>query len=603
MRIQLFVIALTLSLPACAQHGKYRILPPASADRVSPGPRFPDATILAQVEGGDDVEVRPAQPPAKAPEKTPRYPNNVLTRDLLYKFLLAEIAGQRGNVRLAARAYLELAQTTKDPRVAKRATEIAMFGRHSDIAAESASVWLDIEPDSQPAKQTLIATLLGNNKIADAKPLLQRLLAADPARTGSLFLQLPPLLSRYPDRPAAFKLVQELAKPYPQLPESHFAVAQAAFGIEDFAVSETETAEALRLKPDFEQAALLQAQLLQRGSVARATEYLKGYVTRNPSARDARLYYARLLAAGRQTVEARKEFQSLEKEIPNNPEVAVMIGLLSLQMQDYEAAESKLKRAIDLNYREPDTLRFYIGQIAEERKRDDEALAYYGQVNAGDQVVPAAVRYAMIQSRNRKFDEARAHLRKTNSQNDQQRTLLIQAEAQILREAKQYREAFEVIEAGLSEQPDNPDLMYDSAMAAEKVDKIDVLETRLKRLIELKPDNAQAYNALGYTLADRNLRLAEARQYIEKALTLAPEDGFILDSMGWVLYRQGNLDQGLDFLRRAFASRPDPEIAAHLGEVLWAKGQRKEAEDLWRQSLKDHPDNDDLKAVIRKFLK
>jgi Flp pilus assembly protein TadD len=145
--------------------------------------------------------------------------------------------------------------------------------------------------------------------------------------------------------------------------------------------------------------------------------------------------------------------------------------------------------------------------------------------------------------------------------------------------------------------------MYDSAMAAEKVDKIDVLESRLKRLIELKPDHAQAYNALGYTLADRNLRLAEARQYIEKALTLSPDDGFILDSMGWVLYRQGNLDQGLDYLRRAFASRPDPEIAAHLGEVLWAKGQRKEAEELWRQSLKDHPENDELKAVLRKFLK
>lgn len=603
MRIQLLVIALTLSLPACAQHGKYRIIPPASADRLSPGPRFPDALLLAQVEGTDELDLKRLEAPAFEAPKSANYPPNVLTRDVLYKFLLAEIAGQRGNVRLAARAYLELAMSTRDPRVAKRATEIAMYGRHSDIAAEAASVWLEIDPESQPAKQTLIATLLGNNKIADAKPLLQRLLAADKTRTGAMFLQLPPLLSRYPDRDAAFELVRDLAKPYPQLPEAHLAVAQSAFGVENFAVAEAEAGEALRLKPDLEQAALLQAQLIQRGSMGRAAEYLKGFVARNPAARDARLYYARLLAASRQPVEARKEFQALEKDIPNNPEIAVMIGLLSLQMQDLEAAETKLKRGLDLNYREPDTLRFYLGQIAEERKRDDEALAYYGQVKSGDQIVPAAMRYAMILGRQGKSDEARAHLRSVNPQTDPQRTLLVQAEAQVLRDAKQYKDAFEVIEAALAEQPDNPDLMYDAAMAAEKLDRLDILETRLSRLIELKPDHAQAYNALGYTLADRNLRLPEARQLIEKALSLAPEDGFILDSMGWVLYRQGELDAGLEYLRKAYAARPDPEIAAHLGEVLWAKGQREEAEEVLRKAQQGHPDNEELQAVIRKYLK
>lgn len=603
MRIQLLVVALTLSLPACAQHGKFRIIPSSTMDRTSPGPRFPDSTLLAQVEGTDELEVKPMDMSPREAQKPANYPPNVLTRDILYKFLLAEVAGQRGNVRLAARAYLELAQSTRDPRVAKRATEIAMYGRHSDLAAEAASVWLEIDPESQPAKQTLIATLLGNNKIADAKPLLQRLLAADKTRTGAMFLQLPPLLSRYPDRAAAFKMVQELAKPYPQLPESHLAVAQSAFGVDSFDVAEAEAGEALRLKPDFEPAALLKAQLLQRGSMARAAEYLKGFLGRNPGARDARLYYARLLAANRQPAEARKEFQDLEKDIPNNAEVAVMIGLLSMQMQDLEAAEAKLKRGLDLNYRDPDSLRFYLGQIAEERKRDIEALAYYGQVKAGDQAVPAAMRYAMILGRQGKYDEARAHLRTVNPQTDQQRTLLVQAEAQVLRDAKQYKDAFELIESALVDQPENLDLMYDSAMAAEKLNKLDVLETRLKRLIELKPDHAQAYNALGYTLADRNLRLPEARQLIEKALSLSPDDGFILDSMGWVLYRQGEVDKGLEYLRKAYTARPDPEIAAHLGEVLWAKGARKEAEDVLRKAQQGHPDNEELQTVIRKYLK
>lgn len=602
MRIHALLIALTLSLPACAQQHRFRIVPPGKPDLTSPGPRFPDALLLAQVDGSDEIDVRPA-PVDKVGKSTERLPGNVLTRDLLYKFLLAEVAGQRGNVRLAARAYLELAQTTRDPRVAKRATEIAMFGRFSDIAAEAASVWLDIDPDSQQAKQTLIATLLGNNKLSDAKPLLQRLLAADKTRTGSLFLQLHPLLSRYPDRPAAFALVQELAAQYPKLAEAHLAVAQSAYGIDNFEVADAEATEALRLRPDLELAALLKAQLIQRDSAAQAADYLRDFVAAYPNARDARLFYARLLAASKRPEEARHQFQLLESDVPNNADVAVMIGLLSLQLQDWDLAETKLKRAIDLNYRDPDTLRFYLGQVAEEKHRDDEALAYYGQVRSGEQAVPAAARYAFILARQGKLDDARAYLQNVDAQTDQQRTLLVQAESQVLREARRYQEAFDLLNGALEAQPDNTDLMYDVAMAAEKLDRLDVLETQLKRLIELRPDHAQAYNALGYTLADRNLRLAEARGYIEKALTLSPDDAFILDSMGWVCYRQGDLEKGLEYLNKAFAQRQDPEIAAHLGEVLWVQGRKEEAEKIWRDSLAANPDNDELKAVVDKFLK
>ncbi|MBK8015504.1 MAG: tetratricopeptide repeat protein [Betaproteobacteria bacterium] len=603
MRLQVLFVALTLSLPACAQHGKYRIPVQHGVDRLSAGPRFPDALLLAQTDGAEEVGIQPSAGAPADTEKPGRLPSHALTREFLYKFLLAEIAGQRGNVRLASRAYLELAQSTRDPRVARRATEIAMYGRFGDIAAEAASVWLEIEPDSQQARQTLIATLVGNNKISDAKPLLQKLLAADKGRAGSLFLQLHPLLSRYPDKAAALKLIQELAQPYPGVAEAHLAVAQSAFGMENYDLAETELAEALRIKPDLEPAALLKAQSLQRTSLAKAAEYLKSFVALNPKARDARLLYARLLAADRHPKEARQEFQLLEKELPGNSEVVVMIGLLSMQMQDFAAAEAKLKRALELNYRDPDSLRFYLGQLAEERKQFDEALDYYSKVQSGEQAVPAATRYAMILGKQNRVDEARKYLQSLDVQNDQQKTMLIQAEAQVLREASQYQEAFDVVNGALDAQPDNQDLLYDVAMAAEKLNRIDVLERNLKRLIELKPDHAQAYNALGYTLADRNLRLEEAQGYIEKALTLSPNDAFILDSMGWVHYRQGRLDEGLDFLRRAYAQRQDPEIAAHLGEVMWMKGQKGEAEQLLRTALQDHPTNEELKGVVAKLLK
>lgn len=603
MRIHVFLVALALSLPACAQHGKYRIAPSYGPQTGGTGSRFPDATMLAQTEGSEDIVVQPADaPPRPLAEKNAKLPSNALTRDLLYKFLLAEIAGQRGNVRLAARAYLELAQATKDPRVARRAAEIAQFGRFPDIAAEAASVWLDIEPESQQARQTLIATLLGNQRLSEAKPLLQKLLAADKTRTGAMFLQLNPILSRHPDRNATLLMVKELAVPYPALPEAHVAVAQAAFNAGNFDLAQTETAEALKLKRSFEPAAIMNAQLLQRDSIPNATAYLHGFLGENPGARDARLYYARLLAADRKPEQARKEFLSLEKEAPGNPEIQLMIGLLSMQLQDWDMAGSRLKKALDLNYREPDTVRFYLGQIAEEKKDLDGALNWYGQVQQGDQVVPAAARYALILARQQKIAEARSHLKGVPATTDAHRILLVQTEAQVLREGKQFQEAFDLIGTSLQDNPDNPDLLYDHAMAAEKVDRLDVLESRLKRLIELKPDHAQAYNALGYTFADRNLRLPEARGYIERALQLAPEDAFILDSMGWVHYRLGNLDQGLDFLQRAFRQRPDPEIAAHLGEVLWVKGSKTEAERVWRASLKDHPGNEELQAAIRKFL-
>ena len=201
------------------------------------------------------------------------------------------------------------------------------------------------------------------------------------------------------------------------------------------------------------------------------------------------------------------------------------------------------------------------------------------------------------------MDEARRYLQELEARDDAQRVQLVQAEAHMLREVKQYQASYDVLRQALEERPDQPELLYDIALAAEKLDRLDAVESNLRRLLALKPEHAQAWNALGYTLADRTDRLAEARDYIEKALELAPEDPFILDSMGWVQYRLGNRKQGIDYLRRAFEQRADPEIAAHLGEVLWVDGKRDEAQRIWRDSLNSHPGSEELQKVIRKFVK
>ena len=248
-------------------------------------------------------------------------------------------------------------------------------------------------------------------------------------------------------------------------------------------------------------------------------------------------------------------------------------------------------------------MRFYLGQVAEERKQYDAAMKYYESVGGGEQYVAAQARYAFLLGRQNKVAEARQYLQNVKTSNDEQRALLVQAEAQLLRETKNYTESYDVLNKALEKQPNQPDLLYDSAMAAEKLDRLDVVEANLRKLITLKPDHAQAYNALGYTLADKTSRYPEAKQFIEKALTLSPDDPFILDSMGWVLYRMGNVKESLDYLNKAYTKRPDPEIAAHIGEVLWAQGHKQDAEKIWRDASKDSPENELLQTTMKKFLR
>jgi len=530
-------------------------------------------------------------------------PDNQLNQELLFKFLLSEIAAQRGNLPLAAQGYMEMAKSSRDPRLAKRATEIAAYGRLQSQALEAARLWLELDKNNPQARQTLAALLVSSNKLSEAKPLLEAMITAD-GNVAAGFMQLHSMLSKHPDRNAVLTITKELAKGYPQLPEAHFAVAQAAFSAGKYDVATTEIKEALKLRPDWEVGALFNAQLLQqRESNTKAIEYLRGFLQAYPKAREVRANYARLLINNKQLKEARAEYQVLLDDQPNNADIAVTIGLLSLQMSDFATAEKWLKRALELKYRDPDAVRFYLGQVAEETKRYDEAMKYYASVQAGEQFVPAQARYAFLLGRQNKLAEAREYLQNVRTASDEQRALLIQAEAQLLREAKNYQESYDLLNQALEKQPENLDLLYDSAMAAEKLDRIDVVETNLRKLITLKPDHAQAYNALGYTLADRTDRLKEAKGYIEKALKLSPDDPFILDSMGWVLYRLGDQKEALGYLQRAYSLRPDPEIAAHIGEVMWTHGQQQDAEKIWRDASRDSPDNEMLQATMKRFLR
>jgi len=284
----------------------------------------------------------------------------------------------------------------------------------------------------------------------------------------------------------------------------------------------------------------------------------------------------------------------------------VLYSLAQVAYQGKEPAEASrlLERYVALPRsvpRDDAPALLFLAQIAEEAGRTDEALAWLAKVPRGSEFVPATVRRALLMGKSGKVEAGRELLQKTSAGSVRERAQLISAESQLLREARRGQEAFDVLAGGLERMPDNPELLYDHAMAAERIDRLPVMEASLRRLIELRPDHAHAYNALGYTFADRNIRLDEARALLEKALSLAPDDAHILDSMGWVLFRQKDYPRALKYLRRAYAKQPEVEIAAHLGEVLWAMGNTDEARKLWREARGREPDNTTLRETLARL--
>jgi tetratricopeptide (TPR) repeat protein len=540
------------------------------------------------------------------PESGPRsLPAQELDDDKLYAFLVGEIANQRGLGAVASEAYLDLAKSTRDPRIAERATQIALAARQLPKALAAAQLWKELEPNAANASQTVAALLVSQGKLNEAATPLKALLASEGSEAGNTFMQMNALLAKQADKVGVLQLVRDVAAGYPNIPESHYAIAQAAFNAKQFDVVKKETAMALKLKPDWEQAAMLHTEALrQPGNPAgSATTFLKNFVASNKSAREARLSLAQIYASEKNYPAARAEFESILIGADKNPDLMVAIALLLYQNGDMVGAEKYFKQANANNYKEPDLVQVYIGQIYEDGKRYDEAIAAYKLVGQGQQYLPAQLKIAGILGKQNKVDAARAHLKALQPETPDQRDQIIMAETAVLREAKRNQEAFDLINRALAEQPQSQDLLYDRAMLAEKLEKFDVLEQDLRRLIQIAPDYAQAYNALGYTFADRNMRLPEALQLIEKAHSLAPDDPFIQDSLGWVHFRLGNMEKAATILKDAYAKKPDAEIAAHLSEVLWAQGARDEAMKLLTASMKENPQNESLEATMKKFKK
>jgi len=388
-------------------------------------------------------------------------------------------------------------------------------------------------------------------------------------------------------------------------PEAQFAIARQQLIADDAPGARKSLEQALKLKPDYLPAALM---LSQMGPEERkeGIASIEKYVQANPKSHEARLALAQMYLASDRLDDAQKQFEFMQKDNPNDLTPLMALALIKIQQKNLPEAQNYLQqyaqKAEKTPGADPGQAYIYLAQLSLEQKDTAGANRWLDKIPAtSTQYIPAQITRAQLLQRDGKSDDARKLLAGIRTQDPHEQALIARTDAAILFDAKRYPEAEARLAQATTDFPDDPDLTYDYAMAAEKNGHFDVMETQLRKLMRTQPDNAQAYNALGYSLADRNQRLQEADKLVEKALALSPNDAFIMDSVGWVKYRLGDTSDAIRVLRKAYDLQPNAEIGAHLGEVLWKSGDQDQARAAWRDARKLEPDNDTLVKTLKRF--
>ncbi len=561
------------------------------------------------------AQVKPsANQAATAPAQVEILDENAQHADYVFKYLLAEVASQRGEALAAAQLFYELASVYSDASLAERATRMAIFAKSPRMGIEAAKLWASLAPSSTEANQTIAQFLLLAGDPKAAKPYLKVIISLSDNKPAA-FLQLEQLLGPQSDKNAVLNMVQELAQPYPDLPEAFLAISQAALhsGNIELAISQAEKAN--QLHADWEIGIIHWADALFRRSPEQAIQLYQEFISRRPEAYDARLNMSKMLVASKRFLEAKQELIKLLQVKDHVAEITIVLGLLSAESGDYDGAEKYFKQALNLDIKDKDQIYLYLGQVAEKKMDEAQAIFWYKQVQndhmllehhpemaTQNHYVEANLNIANLLNRSKGVDVAIAFLDEMHHLNNQQLASVILMQANLLSQANRHQQAFDLLHKAVNNLPDAYDLAYEYAMQAEQLKKYDVVEKQLRRIIAHRPDHAQAYNALGYSFADRNINLKEARYLIERALQINPKDHYVIDSLGWVLYRLGLYDESLHYLKLAHQSQADPEIAAHLGEVLWKKGQKEEAMRIWNDAAALHPENSALSATMKRFV-
>ena len=565
------------------------------------GPWLRQLVLLGLMAGGGAAQAQ-LQPSSSA-----------LDAPLFYQLLLAELQARQGDPGAGYSLMLDAARRQQDPQLYRRAVEIALGARAGEAALTAARAWSQADRASPEPERYVLQILLALNRVEDTAPVLRALVQRLPAAERlEAFPAIVQTYARVTDRAKATAAVRQALAPWLNEP-AYAAAAWATLGRMELTNQQPQLAlEAAqrghRADPGAPLPALLALELMQRG-LEQAEAVVQAHLRLADAAREptVAMAYARVLLDLDRPNEARNLLLGISRQHPQMAETWLLLG--GLQMQDGKADEAtaSVERFLSLARETGQPTRgltqayLILAQAAEQRRDFAAANAWLDRIENAEEVLAAQARRASLLAHQKRMPEARALLRAQPERRPEDARLKLAAEARLLRDFKAWEEAYGVYQEAMTRFPDDPDWWYEAAMMAEKAGRLEDMERLLRRLIDARPEDPHAYNALGYALADRNIRLDEARRLIEKAVALAPQDAYIKDSLGWVAFRQGNLAEALRVLEAAYRLKPDAEIAAHLGEVLWTSGQRDRALTIWREGLLLASDNETLLETLRRF--
>ncbi len=546
---------------------------------------------------------------------TPNTKSSALDSALFYQLMLGELSARNEEPATAFSLVLDAARKTDEPDLYRRAVQIALQARSGESALLAARAWVQAKPASKEANRFVLQVLLALNRVADTLEPLKRDIALTPIKEQrDEIWSIPGMFERANDRAVATNTVKKALAGYlqsPALGPTAWAVmGRMVLSAGDKPSALSAATSGLRMDPRAEHPALLALSMMSP-ELAAAEDLVHKHL---PHARpEFRMAYVKALLNAKRELDAKAQLESLRVQNPDYPDTWLIHGALALQEGQMEEAQRQLQRYLDLTeatpasgprpeFRRGRTQAFLsMAQIAQQGKDFKQADAWLQRVDDPQDALRAQIQRAVLLARQGQLEEALTLIRDQPARSAEDARLKQSAEVQLLREHKQFARARSLLQSSLAQNPDDLDLAYDLAMLHEKLGELDEMEGLLRGLMAAKPEDPHAYNALGFSFAERGLRLPEARALITKALALSANDPFIIDSLAWVEFRSGNLSAALELLQGAFKDKPDAEIAAHLGEVLWTLKRQPEALQVWREGLKINPDNETLANTLKRL--
>ena len=535
--------------------------------------------------------------------KRPRpsdYPVAPFPKDALYQLLVAEVAGYRGEYSTALEKYVDMALKTRDAGVAQRAAMLAVYLKRYEEALTTSKIWVEQEPDSIEARRYLSEQLL---RIGDMEQAIVHMEAIKNLGGLANFESFAYSAANMDDKGREV-LLEAMSRMLAEYPGDEQLMFSKAVLLEQSGQLE----EALQLanqllvsKKDINVIVLKVNALKDLLRTDEALVFLESTLEELADKRRLRLIYARMLFEAERLVDAEKQYEQVHQQAPNDSDILFALALISMEQGKDESAKGYLNQMIRFN-RRANEAHYYLGSIADKNDKIPQAISEYKMVGPGREYLAAQVRIAALLADQDRLDDARAHLENQRANNPDRYNRLVMIEGQLLSERGHEAEFFELLEMVIKKQPENVELLYFRAMTGQSLGRLDVLEQDLLRVIEIDPGNADAMNALGYTLADQTDRHDEALVLIERALEIKPNEAAFIDSLGWVQYRLENYKDAVTNLRKALSLFDNDEVAAHLGEVLWVSGEQQEARNVWQKALDARPDSDILKRVIKRFV-